>query len=76
MMAKRCTGTKGLCSDGRPHGSTIGRTARGAAVYPFELCRAILVGLRDQLRKDGKLRPGEFGIQAVFEDAASGDSTT
>ena len=40
-------------------------------MYPFELCRAIMVGLRDQLRKDGKLKPGEVGIQAIFEDAAT-----
>ena len=38
-------------------------------MYPFELCRAILVGLRNQLRLDGELKPGEVGVQATFEEA-------
>ena len=33
-----------------------------AAVYHFKLCRAILVGFRDQLRKDGTYVDGFVGL--------------
>ena len=39
-----------------------GRTAREAAVYPVKLCRAILRGCRNQLRRDGLLQLGTRGI--------------
>ena len=37
-------------------------------MYPFKLCRAILEGCRNQLRKDGKLRHGVQGMQCIFEE--------
>ena len=33
-----------------------------AAVYHFKLCRAILVGFRNQLRKDGVCKDGFIGM--------------
>ena len=39
-----------------------GKTARMAAVYHFKLCRAILVGFRNQLRKDGTYVDGFVGL--------------
>ena len=42
--------------------------AREAAVYPFELCRAILEGCRNQLMRDGTLKEGMFGLQGKFEE--------
>ena len=33
-----------------------------AALYHFKLCRAILVGLRSQLKKDGACKEGIVGI--------------
>lgn len=42
---------------------TVSRyVARLAAVYHFKLCRAILVGLRRQLDRDGRTKPGEIGM--------------
>ena len=43
-----------LCSGGR---------ARAAAIYPFVLCKAILQGLKNQMRTDGCLQDGVFGLQ-------------
>ena len=39
-----------------------GKAARLAAVYDFKLCRAILVGIRDQLRRDGLYEDGFVGL--------------
>ena len=68
-LSKRCTGPKGFCSASRGsrHGTTTGRAARDAAVYPFQLCKAILVGLHKQLKAEGRLTQGVFGIQALWE---------
>ena len=38
--------------------------------HPPELCRAVLRGVRDQLRADNLLKDGCFGIQAPDDDAA------
>ena len=35
---------------------------RMAALYHFKLCRAILVGFRNQLRKDGTCKEGVVGM--------------
>ena len=46
-LDKRCTGRGRVCSATRtPHPLCSGRTAREAAIYPFEMCKAILEGLR------------------------------
>ena len=37
-------------------------TARRAAIFPFELCRSILRGLRTQLKRDGMWEPGTIGL--------------
>ena len=69
-LERRCRGKRGECT--RPRGgrpaSASGRVAREAAVYPFQLCRALLEGCRNQLRKDGKLHDGMHGIQGLFEE--------
>ena len=70
-LRQRCLGRNGGCSSGggsQRHGSTTGRAAREAAVYPFRLCKAMLLGLHRQLRAEGKLRDGEVGVQALFDD--------
>ena len=41
--------------------------ARRAQVYPRKLCRAILKGITKQMRIDGHLKRGCFGMQ-VKED--------
>ena len=40
-----------------------------AAVFPLKLCRAILGGLQNQLKKDGILRNGHVGTQGHNRDA-------
>ena len=58
-LSRRCQGRGGACSSGNlPHATASGRVAREAAVYPFKLCEAILRGMRNQLRIQGRLRPG------------------
>ena len=63
-LRTRCDGKLGTC--GRPergqHAQCRGRTARMAAIYHFKLCRAILMGFRDQLRKDGTYVDGFVGL--------------
>ena len=46
-----------------------GRAARMAAAFPLKLCRAILGGLRNQLRKDGILLNGHVGMQERDREA-------
>ena len=63
-LKARCSGRSGECS--RPergqHAQCRGKTARMAAVYHFKLCRAILVGFRNQLRCDGAYKDGFVGM--------------
>ena len=40
----------------------------GAAIYPFELCRAILRGFRNQMIADDKLKPGSVGLNCMMRD--------
>ena len=47
---------------GGRHAQCRGKTARMAAVYHFKLCRAIPVGFRSQLRKDGVCKDGVVGM--------------
>ena len=54
-MMKRCTGRNGECSRGGHHVSCTGERARRAAVYPLELCKALLRGIKRQLTADGVL---------------------
>ena len=46
-----------------------GKTARMAAVYHFKLCRAILVGFRRQLQRDGNCKDGFIGIHEAEMEA-------
>jgi len=69
-LSKRCTGQGGACS--RPGGGThvpcSGANARDAAKYTKDLCRAMLRGVRNQLRRDGVLKNGCFGVQAPDDE--------
>ena len=69
-LRRRCMGRHGECSraGGGQHGTTTGRAAREAAVYPYRLCKALLTGPSKQLKAEGKMRDGMVGIQAVFEE--------
>jgi len=63
-LSKTCLGRKGNCSRiaGGQHILCNGRVARMAAIFPVRLCKAILGGLRDQLRADGAVHDGVVGI--------------
>jgi len=74
MLDAKCPGRSssggGVCSNGKWHGIASGRAAREAAVYPFKLCKAILVGFRNQMVRDGRLPRGSHGFQMLFEEDA------
>ena len=63
-LRRRCVARDGTCSrpGGGAHAQCRGKVARKAAVYDFKLCRAILVGFRDQLRADGLYKDGFIGM--------------
>jgi hypothetical protein len=63
-LRNRCQGRGADCSrpEGGSHAQCRGKTARMAAVYHFKLCRAILVGFRRQLQKDGICKDGFIGM--------------
>ena len=69
QLSRRCQGKDGDCSrsGGGTHQQCRGKIARMAAVYPFKLCRAILVGFRNQLRADGKFEDGFVGVLDSFD---------
>lgn len=65
-LSDKCPGRRnfsGTCSDGRKHAVASGRAAREAAVYPLKLCKAILIGFRNQMVRDDRLPRGSYGIQ-------------
>ena len=67
----QCQGQGGACSRprGGRHGQCSGRHAKDAAIYPRELCRAVLRGIRNQMRADHLLKDGCYGVQAPDDDA-------
>jgi len=70
-LSRRCQGTRGQCSrpTGGVHRLCSGKHARAAQKYPPGLCRAVLRGVRDQLRADNLLKDSCFGVQAPDDDA-------
>ena len=64
QLGDRCSGKSGRCGrrEGGVHTQCRGKTARMAAIYHFKLCRAILIGFRNQLRKDGTYVDGFVGL--------------
>ena len=72
MLDHKCSDRRGNCSrpQGGKHQACEGQTARRAAEYPLALCKAIIQGVRNQLREDGRLRPGHIGILPREENEA------
>jgi len=70
-LSHRCQGKNGECSRGKGgrHAHCEGRIASDAAIYPKGLCRAMLRGTAEQLRLDGHIKNGCFGIQPLDDDA-------
>ncbi len=74
-LGRRCRGRDGACSRaaGGTHAICSGKIARDAAVYPKGLCRALLDGMSAQVKFDGKLQEGCFGIQAEVDEVPVDD---
>ena len=55
----QCFGRKGICTraGGGQHVPCQGKVARRAAIFQHKLCEAILIGLRNQMGKDKRMRP-------------------
>ena len=64
-LCRLCTGKGGQCSRpaGGRHAQCSGMVARQAAVFPFELCKAVLMGFSRQMKEVGCLVDGVLGLQ-------------
>ena len=69
MISNHCQGTGRRCSraKGGTHTHTVcgGGICKATARYPRELCRAILYGFSAQLKVDGRLLDGCYGVQVA-----------
>jgi hypothetical protein len=56
-LARRCQGRGGACSgvEGGRRVLCNGKTARLAAIYPFDLCRAMFTGFKAQMECGGSV---------------------
>jgi len=70
QLSLRCRRTDGKCtrSAGGEHVRCEGKIASDAARYPDGLVRAILRGFDNQLRADGLLIEGVYGIQPACDE--------
>ena len=70
-LSRRCTGTNMQCSrpGGGKHTPCAGSICKDMAKYPRELCRAVLRGITAQLRADGRLQPGCYGVQMADDES-------
>ena len=69
-LSKRCNpGPGSMCSrpEGGQHTACAGGICKEMAKYPRPLCRAVLRGLTAQLRIDGRLQDGCYGLQLPEE---------
>ena len=69
-LSKRCApGPGSMCSrpEGGRHAACAGGICKEIAKYPLPLCRAVLRGLAAQLRVDGRLQDGCYGLQVPEE---------
>jgi len=70
VLSRRCLGQGGACSrpNGGWHAHAEGRIAANAAYYPRALCRAMIHGMGKQLRRDGLLVAGCYGLMAPVDE--------
>ena len=68
QLERRCVGTLGNCSRpaGGKHKQCRGKIARRAAIYSDEMCEAVLIGMRRQMRVDGYSKSDEVGANIVM----------
>ena len=69
-LDRKCLGQGGQCTrpSGGKHVMASGHVAREAAVYPRNLCKAIIRGMMDEMHSRGIWRPGEVGMHAVADE--------
>ena len=69
-LERRCQGVGRECSraQGGVHALCSGAIAQDCARYPPKLCRAILKGMGNQMRRAGILKPGCQGLMAVDDE--------
>ena len=53
-----------------------GRTAKEAAIYPFELCKAMITGFRNPMLVDGRLSRGSAGLNCIMRDDLEDEGPT
>jgi len=71
-LDRRRSGKGGLCSaTSRPHTTCSGKTAKEVAIYPFQLCEAILRGLRQHLDKCDRVKAS---INVILLEGAKDES--
>jgi len=70
QLQRTCRGKDGRCSRrlGGDHVHCEGKIAADAARYPTGLVKAILKGFVQQLRRDGLIHNGIYGIQPRFDE--------
>ena len=68
-LMQKCQGRDGECSRaaGGRHVTANGKVGKDAAVYPAELCRAIVRGMVAEMKDRGIHRAGEVGLHAVTD---------
>jgi len=74
-LTRRCQGHDGECSRaaGGRHATANGKVGKDAAVYPAELCRAIVRGMVAEMKDRGIHRAGEVGLHAVTDEDGDPD---
>lgn len=67
-LSKRCQGLGGvfLRVEGGRQVLCNGKTARLAAIYPFDLCRAILTGFKARMECAGRVSPTSVGFLSLM----------
>jgi hypothetical protein len=65
-LSKRCSRRGGVCGSGFGlHVPLVNGRAKAAAIYPLKLCRAILIVVSNQMRRDMKTYRGQIPINTL-----------
>ncbi len=51
-LTKTCSGRYGMCSNDMQHATCTGKRAAQATIYPLQLCKAILQGIKMHLQTE------------------------
>ena len=72
MTNSQCiaNGLEQRCPGNHRHIQLINGRAKAAEVYPDKLCKAILMGLMEQMREDKRINHGEIGSVMAEEESS------